>query len=1035
MTAMISDSSPGARGRVRPRERSAGREVVRGREAEQKMIRDLLRRAQRGAGGVVLVEGEPGIGKSLLLRAAIDEAAEQGFSLAAGAADQLGQAIPFFALRTALREPFTGLTAYDPGHDLPDVTAWWIAQIRAHLEQRAAVAPVLVCLDDLHWASPATLAALRMLPRDLKRHPVAWLLAWSSAPQHAVDYLSGLLEQDGAARVALAPLDQDAVAAMLTDAFGAPPGQALADLAAGAAGNPSLVAELIGGLCDDRAVRVADGRAVLASARLPQRIHRLAQRRLDGLGKQARQLLVTAAVLGPSFRLEDAAEMLGETPAMLLPAVEEAMDAAIVTAAEHAFTFRHELLRRVVAEMIPPPGRQALHRQYGEILLARGESAARAGSHLLQAAHPGDPTSLAGLDKAAEQTLRSAPQTAADLALRVLELTAPADPAALSRAVAAAEALTAAGRLDQAARIARDMLAKPLPLAAEDRLRCALSSVLCAGGQVRDAADQAQLVLARPQLPGELRDQALTAQMQALAGLRDELAGLVANTILDSPGQHDSHAAAAARLTRAIISWDGGQISDGLQLLRDAARHGTGISPDARQVQPLLALAAALIDLRQLGEAEDILHAADHPALWNIPAGAALSLLRGRIHLAAGRLADAAADGQAALAIARALGAHGYATTAQSVLSVIELRRGDIAAAAQHLASRPAPGPQFTDLYARTETTIAEAQITEARDGPAAALGHLRHLSADLPARRGLLLGDPALAAWLARTALAAGDSALAANAARAAQALADANPGFPALAAAAAHSRGLSRCDPACLAQAATQHPDPWARASAAEDLAALHGRRGDRDKAIHCLKEALGGYRQVGADRDEARIRRRLRKLGIRRRHWATPPSRPVTGWGSLTGTEQAVARLVAEGLNNNQVAARMYISTHTVAHHLRQAFRKLSIASRNELTRIVIEQAADASLVLIAPRDRACAAPRAVTADYSAVPQASFCGSPAGAVGLTADQAERAGHRIRVVDVDPGKTVPGAGLYADGYTGRLDPGKMSTWWLGTA
>jgi predicted ATPase len=87
MTAMISDSPPGARGRMTPAERSAGGEVVRG----QKMIRDLLRRAQRGAGGVVLVDGEPGIGKSLLLRCSIDEAAEQGFSLAAGAADQLGQ--------------------------------------------------------------------------------------------------------------------------------------------------------------------------------------------------------------------------------------------------------------------------------------------------------------------------------------------------------------------------------------------------------------------------------------------------------------------------------------------------------------------------------------------------------------------------------------------------------------------------------------------------------------------------------------------------------------------------------------------------------------------------------------------------------------------------------------------------------------------------------------------------------------------------------------------------------------------------------
>ena len=239
--------------------------------------------------------------------------------------------------------------------------------------------------------------------------------------------------------------------------------------------------------------------------------------------------------------------------------------------------------------------------------------------------------------------------------------------------------------------------------------------------------------------------------------------------------------------------------------------------------------------------------------------------------------------------------------------------------------------------------------------GPAAALGHLRQLCADLEARPGLLVGDPALAPWLARTALAAGEGGLAASAARAAQALADAHPGFPALAAAAAHSRGLATRDPALLAQAATRHPDPWARASAAEDLGVLHGRLGDRDQVIDHLKDSLGGYRQVGADRDQARVRRRLRQLGIRRRHWATAAARPVTGWDSLTGTEQAVAGLVAEGLNNNQVAARMYISTHTVAHHLRQAFRKLSIASRYELTRIVIEQAADGPAQLALPTMR--------------------------------------------------------------------------------
>jgi DNA-binding NarL/FixJ family response regulator len=944
MTAMISDRL-GAGGRVTPGQWPAGGPVVRGRAVELKVIGDLLGRVQHGAGGLVLVDGEPGIGKSLLLRHAIDEAAELGFSLAASAADQLGQAIPCFALRVALREPFAGLAAEDPGRDGPDAAAWWMTQIRAHLEHRAAAGPVLVCLDDLHWASAATLAAVRALPRDLKRFPVAWLLARSTTPQSGADHMFDLLEQDGALRVTLAPLDQGAVAGMLSDAFGAPPDQALTDLAGGAAGNPALVAELIGGLRDDHAVCVTGGHAALQSARLPRRIHRLAQRRLDGLGKGTRQLLVTAAVLGSAFRLEDAAEMLGQTPATLLPAVEEAMDAAIMTAAEHTFAFRHQLLRHAVSEMIPRPARDALHRQYGEMLLARGESAARAASHLLQAAHPGDPAALAGLDTAAAQTLRSAPQTAADLALRALELTAPAGPDALGRAVAAAEALAAAGQLDQAARISRDLLARPLPSAAEDRLRCALSSVLCAGGQVREAAEQARLVLARPQLPREVRDQALTAQLHALTGLRDDLARPVADAILAAPAQHGANAIAAARLTRAVLVWDSGRINDGLELLRDAARDGSGICPDAREVQPLLALAAALVDLRRSGEAEDILRAADHPALHDIPAQAALSIVRARIHLAVGRLAEAGADAQAAVAVARALGAHGYAATAHSVLAVIELRRGDIAAAAQHLASRPAPGPQFADIYARPETTTAQAQVTEARDDPAAVLRHLRRLCADLEARPGLLLGDPAAAPWLARAALAVGDRELAARAARATQALADSHPGIPALAAAAAHTRGLTCRDAACLAEAATQHPDPWARACAAEDLGVLHGRDGGgREQAIRYLKEALSGYRQVGADRDQARIRRRLRQLGIRRRHWTTPADRPVTGWDSLTDTEQAVAGLVAEGLNNNQVAARMYISTHTVAHHLRQAFRKLTIASRVELARIVIEQAAD-------------------------------------------------------------------------------------------
>jgi hypothetical protein len=188
--------------------------------------------------------------------------------------------------------------------------------------------------------------------------------------------------------------------------------------------------------------------------------------------------------------------------------------------------------------MIPRPARKALHRQYGEMLLGRGGSAARAASHLLQAACPGGPVSLAGLDTAAAQTLRCAPQTAAGLALRALELTPPADPGALSRAVAAAEALTAPAGWT----------------------RPPGSPMTCWPGRCRR---RPRTGCAAP----------WPRSCAPAAGLRDALAGQVAGAILAAPDQHDSHAAAAALIARAVFAWDSGRLSDGLELMRDAARH------------------------------------------------------------------------------------------------------------------------------------------------------------------------------------------------------------------------------------------------------------------------------------------------------------------------------------------------------------------------------------------------------------------------------------------------------------------------------
>ncbi|MCW2611867.1 MAG: hypothetical protein JWM15_3113, partial [Cryptosporangiaceae bacterium] len=147
--------------------------------------------------------------------------------------------------------------------------------------------------------------------------------------------------------------------------------------------------------------------------------------------------------------------------------------------------------------------------------------------------------------------------------------------------------------------------------------------------------------------------------------------------------------------------------------------------------------------------------------------------------------------------------------------------------------------------------------------------------------------------------------------------------------------ARGLLAGEPALLRQAVRGATDGWARASAAEDLADLL----TGPEAIDMLDAALDGYDRNGSVRDAARVRRRLRRKGVRHRHWSYA-ERPVTGWDSLTETECSVSVLVAQGRTNREIAGQMYVSAHTVAYHVRQVFRKLGVHSRVELTRVAVE-----------------------------------------------------------------------------------------------
>jgi DNA-binding CsgD family transcriptional regulator len=200
---------------------------------------------------------------------------------------------------------------------------------------------------------------------------------------------------------------------------------------------------------------------------------------------------------------------------------------------------------------------------------------------------------------------------------------------------------------------------------------------------------------------------------------------------------------------------------------------------------------------------------------------------------------------------------------------------------------------------------------------------------------------DPADDPQLVRIALASGDRELAESATADAERRAEINPGIPAVLASAVHARGLLTGNPGRLAQAVSILEDGQRRlalASALEDLAVAEIRAGRSDQAIAALDRALVIYAACGARWDLARVRRRLRQLGIQRRLPAE--RRPTQGWAALTESELAVVRLVADGLTNREVAERLYVSPHTVNGHLRHAFEKLGITSRVTLTRIAAQ-----------------------------------------------------------------------------------------------
>ena len=189
----------------------------------------------------------------------------------------------------------------------------------------------------------------------------------------------------------------------------------------------------------------------------------------------------------------------------------------------------------------------------------------------------------------------------------------------------------------------------------------------------------------------------------------------------------------------------------------------------------------------------------------------------------------------------------------------------------------------------------------------------------------------------LARIALATEDDELARARALQQPAASRAEPGIASIAATAAHVRGLLERNRADLREAVDlfeRAPRRLELAAALEDLGAELAAT-DREAAIDVLGRTLALQTELGATWDARRVRSRLRELGVRRRLVTAEPE--TSGWAAMTASELAVARLVAEGLTNREVAERLFVSPHTVNSHLRHVFSKLGINSRVELARL--------------------------------------------------------------------------------------------------
>ena len=403
-----------------------------GRDSELATLARLVKEAAAGRGGSVLVEGEPGIGKSSLVREALAEAADVGCQVFWGVGDELSQALPLLPLIEALgvRQPsanprrntilglLRGEVAADRGID---VSAALAEQLLALVAEQCAVRPTVLVIDDLQWADQASITLWGRLARLARQLPLLLVGMMRPVPQR--DDLLALRRVVGdAARLQLTGLTGAAVAELVASLVGGTPDERLLRLADGAAGNPLYITELVAALTRSSSVTITGaGDAELTNGSAPSSLSAAIADRLDFVPGPVRGVLRAAALLGVDFVVPDLAIVLGRGVADLVCPLDEARAAGVLAESSGGMAFRHPLIRAALYEEMPAAVRAAWHRDAGRALAEAGAPADRVARQLLRAvggdgtAGPMDEWMLSWLARTADLLVGQAPQVAAEL--------------------------------------------------------------------------------------------------------------------------------------------------------------------------------------------------------------------------------------------------------------------------------------------------------------------------------------------------------------------------------------------------------------------------------------------------------------------------------------------------------------------------------------------------------------------------------------------------------------------------------------------